>query len=437
MRPGILVVAKAPVAGQAKTRLAADVGDSGAADLAGAALLDTLDACEQAFPPGRRVLALSGDLTSAERSAELARRLTTWDVFPQCGNGFGQRLAQSHADAAKVLHSPVVQIGMDTPQVTPVQLDAASEQLAKGHCDAVLGPASDGGWWCLGLAHPRWASGLVAVPMSTPQTGRATHTMLTSSGAHVVQTAALTDVDTLADAAQVAREAPDSRFADAWRRLAMRTHSPAELFDDALAGRSCFVHGMPQGPIELPVRTWLGSCDVVDKALLAGCAGATLDIGCGPGRLTHGLAVRGVAALGIDVAPRAVSQTRARGAQAIRRDVFDGLPAEGRWESVLLADGNIGIGGDPLRLLRRVRTLLAPTGHLVVEVAPPGSGLVTHDVHLEVGGRRSTSFGWAVVGADCLDSLAREAALRMLWMTNQGGRWFAQLVRTGGSRCNG
>ncbi len=435
MTAGVLVVAKAPVAGEAKTRLGADVGLRVAADLAGAALLDTLDACEEAFAPDRRVIALSGDLERGAFSGELRRRLLAWTVLPQRGSGLAARLAAAHHDAAGVLRSPVVQIGTDTPQVQAARLRDIGGRLETGSCDAVLGPADDGGWWALGLAHPRWAAGLVGVPMSTSRTREATRRMLEASGASVAEAWALRDVDTLADGAAVSLEAPGSRFAEVWRRSVIGPHPAAELFDAALAGAPCILHGMPSGPRELPVDKWTSRCDATDSALLDRCSGATLDVGCGPGRLTHELSMRGVVALGIDIAPRAVSQTRIRGAHALRRDVFDALPAEGRWDSVLLADGNIGIGGNPLRLLLRVRDLLAPRGQVVVEVAPPGTAASTHEVHLEVGGRRSFPFKWAVLGPEALCQLAVQASLRMLSVTDHGGRYFVQLSRTGGRRC--
>lgn len=428
----MLVVAKAPVDGQAKTRLGAGVGSRAAADLASAALLDTLAACEQTFAPGRRLVALAGDLSRAERADELTRVLAGWDVFRQRGNGFGERLVNAHRDAARLLRAPVVQIGMDTPQVTGRHLLDIADRLEAGESDAVLGPASDGGWWSLGVAHPRLARGLRDVPMSTSQTGLATRAMLERAGAQVVTTAMLDDVDTSTDAALVATMAPDSRFALAWKRVSVARPSPADLFDEALSGAPCLVHGLPGGPVALPVELWRGDCDPTDRRLVEECDGPTLDVGCGPGRLTAALAARGSAALGIDVAAGAVRQTRARGAQAMCRDVFDPLPAEGRWDSVLLADGNIGIGGDPVRLLRRMECLLSPTGRAVIEVAAPGSGSATHLVQLEVAGRRSTPFAWAVVGAECLAALARQAALETLRVYADQGRWFAQLGRIGG-----
>ncbi|MFF0120409.1 DUF2064 domain-containing protein [Micromonospora arida] len=67
---------------------------------------------------------------------------------------------------------PVLQIGMDTPQIRPALLTTALERLTEH--EAVFGPALDGGWWALGLRDPRYASGLRDVPMSTDDTGRRT-----------------------------------------------------------------------------------------------------------------------------------------------------------------------------------------------------------------------------------------------------------------------
>ena len=58
---------------------------------------------------------------------------------------------------------------------------------------------------------------------------------------------------------------------------------------------------------------------------------------------------------------------------AMVADVFDDVPREGRWGTALLADGNVGISGDPVHLLRRVRQLLQPGGRAVVEVSGPGT----------------------------------------------------------------
>lgn len=219
----VLVIAKAPVAGAVKTRLGADIGMAAAADVAAAALLDTLRACAAAYPATRRLLALAGDVGSAVRADEIAAALVGWDVFSQQGTGLAERLAHAHATAAGRGVGPVVQIGMDTPQVTPDLLVRAERALGEpddpASSDAVLGPAGDGGWWVLALRDARRAAPLSRVAMSMPTTYDDTHDALTSAGLRVTATVGLRDVDTVADADAVALDAPHGLFAEAWRRL--------------------------------------------------------------------------------------------------------------------------------------------------------------------------------------------------------------------------
>ncbi|VEG45692.1 glycosyltransferase [Mycolicibacterium flavescens] len=207
----VLVVAKAPVAGLAKTRLAATIGDAAAADLAAAALLDTLDAVTAA-PVGRRVVALTGDLRQASRGDEIAHSLDGFTVIPQRGADFAQRLANAHADASA--GDPVLQIGMDTPQVTAGLLVECGRALIGS--DAVLGPATDGGWWVLGVSRPSMAECLRSVPMSRSDTGALTLAALRGKGIDVGLLDELADFDTIADIDAVRRGcAPDSRFVQA------------------------------------------------------------------------------------------------------------------------------------------------------------------------------------------------------------------------------
>lgn len=203
----LLVIAKAPVAGQAKTRLCPPATPGEAADIAAAALLDTLDAV-LAVPDVTPVVAFTGDLRQAARRMELAGSLARTTVIPQRGSTFGERLANAHADVARF--GPVLQIGMDTPQVTSTLLLSALDRL--NELDAVLGHASDGGWWALGLRDPREAVVLRDVPMSQPDTGRLT--WLALSHLRIGQLPVLSDVDTMADAAVVAA-GTNGRFASA------------------------------------------------------------------------------------------------------------------------------------------------------------------------------------------------------------------------------
>jgi uncharacterized protein len=205
----LLVVAKAPEPGRAKTRLAATVGDLVAAEIAAAALLDTLDAVIAA-PVAARVVALTGDLDAAAGAADIRRRLESFTVIGQRGNDFGDRLANAHADATDVY--PVLQIGMDTPQVTAELLAGCARRLLGSQ--AVLGPARDGGWWVLGLREPAWAACLRSVPMSRSDTGALTLQALRDNGVEVAAVQMLTDFDVVDDVA-VVRSAcdPASRFA--------------------------------------------------------------------------------------------------------------------------------------------------------------------------------------------------------------------------------
>ncbi len=210
-RARVLVVAKAPVAGVVKTRLGATVGMAAAARLAAAALLDTVRAAIEAVGPDRCVLALDGDLALGERGDELAAAAAGWVVVPQRGEGLGERLAAAHHDAGP---GPLVQVGMDTPQVTPALLAEVAAGLDTA--GAVLGAATDGGWWVLALRDPRDAQVLRGVSMSTDTTGAATLDALVGSGLTVGAAASLRDVDTAEDAAAVAALAPDTEFAAAW-----------------------------------------------------------------------------------------------------------------------------------------------------------------------------------------------------------------------------
>lgn len=177
----------------------------------------------------------------------------------------------------------------------------------------------------------------------------------------------------------------------------------------------------------LDLERWDHPADDHDRTLLDLCVGPTLDIGCGPGRLAADLAARGHVALGIDVVGRAVGTAVRRGASALRRDVFDRLPGEGRWHTVLLADGNVGIGGDPAALLRRLRELLDPRGRVVVELEPPGTARGTGWAALRCGDATSAPFRWSVVGVDDIDALAAEAGFLVSDVQRFGDRWCAVL----------
>jgi SAM-dependent methyltransferase len=198
-----------------------------------------------------------------------------------------------------------------------------------------------------------------------------------------------------------------------------------QAFTSAFRGEGCSWIGLDETP--RPVDAWTGAADASDLALLEHCHGSTLDIGCGPGRMSEMMALRGQVVLGIDVVPEAVFQTRERGAAALVRDVFDRIPAEGRWDTALLADGNIGIGANPIVLLRRVREVLAPTGRAVIDLAVPGTGIRVGTVRLETDGSLSEPFPWAAVGVDMAGYVAAEAGFCPPKISRFADRWYGVL----------
>ncbi|NAS23882.1 DUF2064 domain-containing protein [Herbidospora sp. NEAU-GS84] len=192
----LLVIAKEPVPGRVKTRLTPPFTPSEAAALAEASLADTLSALMDT-PADRRVLVLDGSPGPWTPPG--------LEIRPQCGGGLDERLAAAFAACA----GPALLIGMDTPQVTPGLLEPA---LDFSRYDAWFGPADDGGFWALGLRDPDPAL-LLGVPMSVPQTGSAQRARLRHL--KVGELPALRDVDTAADAREVAAQAPWTRFARA------------------------------------------------------------------------------------------------------------------------------------------------------------------------------------------------------------------------------
>jgi SAM-dependent methyltransferase len=167
----------------------------------------------------------------------------------------------------------------------------------------------------------------------------------------------------------------------------------------------------------LPMGRWLGGESSTpedrhtDAAILRLCSGPTIDVGCGPGRFTAALTARGVPTLGVDISTTAVEMTIARGGAALRGDVFGNIPGCGEWAQVLLADGNIGIGGDPLRMLSRARELIHRGGTVIAEIDSLANGMHAEDHRWESNHFVGSWFRWSYVGHDTVDQLARSAGL--------------------------
>ena len=180
--------------------------------------------------------------------------------------------------------------------------------------------------------------------------------------------------------------------------------------------------------LSLDLARWHAPADAEERDLLASARGPVIDLGCGPGRLVVRLASQGVPVLGVDASPSAVSLARRRGATVLERDLFGPLPGEGRWATALLFDGNIGIGGDPVRLLARCRQLTEPGGQVIAEIQPPATASRPLTAWFEHGGRCSPPFPWALVGADGIAAVASAAGFDATdTEPTPSGRWFAHL----------
>jgi uncharacterized protein len=212
-RAALLVLSKAPVPGEVKTRLCPPATPDQAARVAAAALLDTLDAV-LAVPHVIPVVALTGELARAVDAPELTARLRSTTVLAQRGTTLGQRIAAAYADTTAVAGDlPVLQLGMDTPQVDAGLLSQCLDLLDGDGVDAVFGLAADGGWWTLGVRRPTVADLIADVPTSRPDTGARTLAVLQAAGCRVVELPELSDVDTWEDAITVAADVPSGRFA--------------------------------------------------------------------------------------------------------------------------------------------------------------------------------------------------------------------------------
>ncbi len=208
----LVVIAKNPLPGRAKTRLCPPCSTAQAAALARAALLDTLEVVRRT-PASRRVLVLDGDAGQwRDRGIE---------VIPQRGGGLDERLASAFED----IGGPALLVGMDTPQLTVELLLEGIAALGSPVIDAVLGPADDGGYWSVGLKRAS-REVFTDVPMSLPTTLRSQRLRLQRLGLRVHELPRLRDVDTIEDAHAVAHAAPDSRFAGVLDATTLRPSPP-------------------------------------------------------------------------------------------------------------------------------------------------------------------------------------------------------------------
>ncbi len=427
----VIVLAKEPRAGRVKTRLQSEFSAEEAAELAAAALHDSLTAVEAAQCP-YRVAAWDGPGRSWRRQLQ-ARGFA---VLDQPAGDLTARLAAAFHGAAELDSAEPggdpsrrrLLIGMDTPQVTPLLLRTDWEGA-----DAVLGLTPDGGFWAIGLQGVDPERCFAGIPMSTPRTGAAQLNRLVDLGLSIKLLPPLRDVDEPADADAVAYAHPGLTFSRLHQQvLDRRPSQPVDrLFDRAYAGAPLQLDLEVEQVLSIDVARWSGAADAVDQLIVSRCEPPVLDLGSGPGRLVQALTDSGQPALGVDISAAAVDLSLRRGAPAIRARIEDPLPAEGRWGTVLLIDGNIGIGGDVHRLLTRCRDLVSPGGLIICEVDAARDGHDQADLILRSRQASSTTLAWSRIGAAALASLAAHLDLWVSEEWSADGRTFLALRTSG------
>jgi SAM-dependent methyltransferase len=176
---------------------------------------------------------------------------------------------------------------------------------------------------------------------------------------------------------------------------------------------------------------WNGAADRVDIALLGSVRGPVLDVGCGPARMVRAARAMQLEVLGLDVSPTAVELGREAGLPMHEGSVFDSIPGEGDWHTVLLVDGNVGIGGDVSRLLARCAQLISFDGEVVVELhSDPARDHRYTGRLVDIHGASSESFPWAEVGLSGVTRRALDAGLTLRHAWSAGSRSFCRLAKT-------
>ena len=217
-RPVIAIVAKAPRAGQVKTRLIQHLGGEGAAELWSASLVDTAALLHVAAAELRAIPLIVA--RAAERAEVAALVGPGWHSVAQDKPDLDGAIATAFETAARLGADRAVVVSGDNPDLPPGHLGAALRQLDAA--DAVLGPTEDGGYHLVGL---RWRrippvpllAGLMrrrfrrrvritfgVVPMGTGRALDRTHRALTSNGFEVTLSPTWPDVDTSEDLRQLA-----------------------------------------------------------------------------------------------------------------------------------------------------------------------------------------------------------------------------------------
>ena len=224
-RPAVIVMAKAPRPGEAKTRLSPPLAHAEAARLASCFFADTFSLASGvaeevivAYAPadGRASLEEALRVASPEEALGDALRLeealsdTLW--LEQRGGDLGERLDGVVGRAAERGFGPLLLVGADSPTLPPAFLTSALEALAAGRAEVAHGGTEDGGYYAVGLRAP--APGLFdSVEWSTPRAYQQTARNAARLGLRLLELPRWYDVDTPADLTRLRAELADDEDA--------------------------------------------------------------------------------------------------------------------------------------------------------------------------------------------------------------------------------
>lgn len=198
---GLAIFARAPVAGQAKTRLIPLLGEDGAADLQDWMLQRTV-AMAFAADVGPVTLWCEGDIE--HRAFIRCRELGPLRIRPQVAGDIGRRMLAAVQEAPTAAGTLV--IGTDCPVLDAAYLREAARSLVER--DAVLIPVEDGGYVLIGMKTPA-AGAFAGIAWSTPQVMAQTRQSLAALGWRWTELATLWDVDRPEDVEHLAGMFPE------------------------------------------------------------------------------------------------------------------------------------------------------------------------------------------------------------------------------------
>jgi len=203
----LIVFAKAPVPGFAKTRLVAALGADGAAKLAERLLESTIG---KAVASGIGPVTLCCDPDATHPAFERMARLHAVELSMQGDGDLGVRMHRALERALRS-HARSVLIGTDAPGIDAAFLRDAARAL-NDH-DAVFGPAADGGYTLVGVSHSAPALLFAGIEWSSAQVMQQTRAQLARLRLRHAELRELADVDEPADLVHV----PSAWLTDHWR----------------------------------------------------------------------------------------------------------------------------------------------------------------------------------------------------------------------------